>query len=135
VSARRQVGSGAPWEAAFGYSRAVRAGPHVYVTGTVGITPGGAAAGADAATQARRAFAIIGEALAALGATLDDVVRTRMYVVDIQRDGDAVGRVHGEVFGAIRPATTMVEVRALIRPDLLVEIEADACVAEAPAAG
>jgi enamine deaminase RidA (YjgF/YER057c/UK114 family) len=129
MSARRQVGSGAPWEAAFGYSRAVRVGPHVYVTGTVGILPDGAAAGSDAATQARRAFVIIGEALAALGAALDDVVQTRMYVVDIQRDGNAVGRVHGEVFGAIRPTTTMVEVRALIRPDLLVEIEAEAYVA------
>jgi enamine deaminase RidA (YjgF/YER057c/UK114 family) len=130
VSTRRQVGSGAPWEAAFGYSRAVRVGPHVFVTGTVGITPEGAAAGPDAATQARRAFAIIDEALAALGAARSDVVRTRMYVVDIQRDGDAVGRVHGEVFGAIRPATTMVEVPALVRPDLLVEIEADAYVTE-----
>jgi enamine deaminase RidA (YjgF/YER057c/UK114 family) len=130
VSTRRQVGSGAPWEAAFGYSRAVRVGPHVFVTGTVGITPDGGAAGPDAATQARRAFAIIDEALAALGAARSDVVRTRMYVVDIQRDGDAVGRVHGEVFGAIRPATTMVEVPALVRPDLLVEIEADAYVTE-----
>lgn len=132
AGARRHVGSGAPWEAVYGYSRAVRVGPHVHVTGTVGIGPDGTAAGPDAASQARRALTIIEAALGALGSTLADVVRTRMYVVDIGRDGDAVGQVHGEVFGAVRPATTMVEVRALIRPDLLVEIEAEAYVEDSP---
>jgi enamine deaminase RidA (YjgF/YER057c/UK114 family) len=129
VSARRKVGSGAPWEAAVGYSRAVRAGPHVWVAGTTGIGADGRAA-PGAYAQAKRALAIIEAALNDLGATLDDVVRTRLYVVDAARDAEAVGRAHGEAFSGIRPASTLVEVRALIRPDLLVEIEAEAYVAD-----
>ena len=125
---RRRVGSGAPWEAAVGYSRAVRVGPHVWVAGTTGIDPGGRPAAPDAHGQARRAFALIAEALAGLGAGVDDVVRTRMYVVDAARDAEAVGRAHAVVFGAVRPAATLVEVRALVRPDLLVEVEAEAYV-------
>lgn len=130
MSGRRQVGSGAPWEAAVGYSRAVRRGPHVWVAGTTGLGPDGTPAAADAYGQARRALVLIEEALGALGASLDDVVRTRLFVVDAARDAEAVGRAHGEAFGRIRPAATLVEVAALIRPDLLVEIEAEAYVGE-----
>ena len=127
MSARRQVGSGAPWEAAVGYSRAVRVGPHVWVAGTTGIDADGRAA-ADAYGQAKRALVLVEAALAELGASLRDVVRTRLYVVDAARDAEAVGRAHGEAFETIRPAATLVEVRALIRPDLLVEVEAEAYV-------
>ena len=128
MTERRQIGSKAPWEAAFGYSRAVRVGPHVWVSGTVGIGPDGEAVAPDAYHQAKQALAIVAEALAALGATRADVVRTRLYVVDAARDAEAVGRAHGEAFGDVRPATTLVEVRALIRPDLVVEVEAEAYV-------
>ena len=119
---RSRVGSGAPWEATVGYSRAVRVGNIVTVAGTT-------APGADAYDQAKAALAIIAESLRQLGATMHDVVRTRMFVCNMD-DSDAVGRAHGEAFGEIRPAATMVEVRKLIRPDLLVEIEADAIVDE-----
>ncbi|MDX1419401.1 MAG: RidA family protein [Rubricoccaceae bacterium] len=129
MSARQKVGSGAPWEAAVGYSRAVRQGPHVWVAGTTGVGPDGTPAAADAYGQARRAFEIVEEALTALGASLGDVVRTRLYVVDAARDAEAVGRAHGEVFGEVRPAATLLQVAALIRPDLVVEVEADAYVA------
>jgi len=128
VSARRQIGSRAPWEEAVGYSRAVRVGPHVWVSGTTGIGPDGQPVAPDAYGQAKQALAIIEAALGALGATLGDVVRTRLYVVDAARDAEAVGRAHGEAFGHVRPAATLVEVGALIRPDLLVEIEAEAYV-------
>ncbi len=127
---RRRIGSDAPWEATVGYSRAVRIGPHVYVAGTTGIDARGRAVAPDAYAQARRAFAIVEAALAELGATMEDVVRTRLYVVDIARDGEAVGRAHGEVFQTVRPAATMVEVRALINPALRVEVEVDAFVVE-----
>ncbi|HLT45793.1 MAG TPA: RidA family protein [Rubricoccaceae bacterium] len=128
MSARRQIGSRAPWEEAVGYSRAVRVGPHVWVSGTTGIGPDGQPVAPDAYGQAKQALAIIEAALGALGATLGDVVRTRLYVVDAARDAEAVGRAHGEAFGHVRPAATLVEVGALIRPDLLVEIEAEAYV-------
>lgn len=120
--------SGAPWESAYGYSRAVRVGDRVFVSGTTGVGPDGEPVGPDAYAQATRAFAIIEAALQEAGASLADVVCTRLYVVDIAADGDAVGRAHGEVFGVIRPAATMIEVCALIRPDLRVEIEAEAVV-------
>jgi enamine deaminase RidA (YjgF/YER057c/UK114 family) len=119
---RRSVSSGAPWEATVGYSRAVRVGNTISVAGTT-------APGVDAYAQAKAALAIIAKALEDLGASVSDVVRTRMFVVDMS-DSDAVGRAHGEVFGAIRPAATMVEVRRLISPELLVEIEVDAIVDE-----
>jgi enamine deaminase RidA (YjgF/YER057c/UK114 family) len=118
--ARRTVNTGAPWEALYGYSRAVRVGDTVSVAGTT-------APGADAYEQAKAALAIVGKALNELGATFSDVVRTRMFVVDMKH-ADLVGRAHGEVFGEIRPASTMVEVTRLIREDLFVEIEADAIV-------
>lgn len=120
---RTVVGSGSDYERAVGYSRAVRVGPMVAVAGTTG-------AGDDAATQARDALRRIAAALTEVGATLADVVRTRIYVTDISAWAD-VGAVHAEVFGDIRPVATMVEVSALIAPGLLVEIEADAYVATA----
>lgn len=123
MSARRQVVlSGSDFESVVGYSRAVRVGPHVWVAGTTGIGPAG-----DIAAQARDALRRIDVALQQAGASLADVVRTRIYVTDISRWRE-VGAVHKEVFGAIRPAATMVEVSGLIAPELLVEIEADAYV-------
>ncbi|OBG95685.1 hypothetical protein A5697_23650 [Mycobacterium sp. E3251] len=119
---RTLVSSGSEFEAAVGYSRAVRVGPHVSVAGTTGAGPAG-----DIAAQARDALHRIEIALRQAGAALTDVVRTRIYVTDISRWHE-VAAVHAQVFGAIRPAATMVEVSALIAPDLLVEIEADAYV-------
>lgn len=124
---RRSVTSGAEWEERYGYHRAVRVGNVAAVSGTT-------APGPDAYTQARAAFAVALEALAELGAGAADVVRTRMYVTDIARDAEAVGRAHREAFGAAPPAATMVEVRALVTPDLLVEVEVDAVVAPEGAA-
>ena len=118
---RRNVSSESEFETTVGYSRAVRTGPFVAVSGTT-------AAGETLADQAREALRRIETALTEAGASLSDVVRTRMYVTDISRWRE-VGAVHAEVFGGIRPAATMVEVSALISPELMVEIEADAYVA------
>ncbi|MGI4871686.1 MAG: RidA family protein [Janthinobacterium lividum] len=121
---RQLISSGAPWEAVVGYSRAVRVGQVVEVAGTT-AQDGDAISGHDEYTQAKRILEKIAAALHEAGATLEQVVRTRIFVTDITQ-WEAVGRAHGEVFGAIRPASTMVQVVALIDPRLLVEIEATA---------
>ena len=131
---RQLISSGAPWEATIGYSRAVRVGNVVEVAGTTAMRDGEAVGAGDAGAQAARILEIIAEALRAAGASLTDVVRTRIYLTDIARDWEAVGRAHGAVFGAIRPAATMVQVGGLIDPRLLVEIEATAIIG-APASG
>ncbi|WP_323099521.1 RidA family protein [Intrasporangium sp. YIM S08009] len=123
----RRVGSGTAWEASVGYSRAVRVGDHVHVAGTTAVRDGEVVGVGDAYEQARVALQIVGEALDACGASFADVVRTRLYVTDI-RHWEEIGRAHGEVFADVRPAATMVQVSALIDPDLLVEVEAEAVV-------
>lgn len=125
---RQTVSSGTVWEDEVGYSRAVRVGDRVEVSGTTATDDEGEIVGVgDPYTQARRAIENIGAALAEAGASLDDVVRTRTFVTDVDHY-DAVGRAHGEAFGEIRPATSMYEVSALVNPELLVEIEAAAVV-------
>ena len=120
-----RLGSDSPWEAVVGYSRIVVRGDTAWVSGTTAMVDGAVAHPGDAAAQTRQALQIIAESLQRAGFSINDVVRTRMFVTDISR-WEEIGRVHGEVFGTIRPATTMVQVAALIHPDLLVEIEADA---------
>jgi enamine deaminase RidA (YjgF/YER057c/UK114 family) len=122
VTERRRISSGSPWEKPYGYSRAIVDGDRCWVAGTT--DPGDDHPG-DAAGQARAALAIIERALGEAGFVLADVVRTRMFVTDVVH-ADPVARVHGEVFGDIRPASTLVVVSALIEPAMLVEIEADA---------
>lgn len=120
-----RLGSDSPWEAVVGYSRVVVRGDTAWVSGTTSTVDGVVAHPGDAAAQTRQCLATIEQSLERAGFTLNDVVRTRMFVTDISR-WEEVGRVHGEVFGDIRPATSMVQVAALIDPAHLVEIEADA---------
>jgi len=126
VSPRRSVSSGSPYEPKIGFSRAVRVGERVIVSGTAPVWPDGSC-DPDPAVQARRCFEIILASLTEAGAAASDVVRTRMYVVDAA-DADAVGTVHGEVFGDVRPASTMVVVAALLDPRWKVEVEAEAII-------
>ncbi len=131
MTTRQRVSSANPWEAVVGYSRAVRVGQHVWVAGTTAAAPDGGApvGGDDAHAQTVEALRRVLAALAQVGASPADVVRTRMYVTDIDRWAD-VGRAHGEVFGEVGPASTMVEVSRLIQPGLLVEVEAEAWVGD-----
>ncbi|WP_106212452.1 RidA family protein [Kineococcus rhizosphaerae] len=127
MSNRQLISSGGPWEPVVGYSRAVRLGDHVSVAGTTAATADGPEGGDDVGAQTRACLVRIRAALLEAGATLEDVVRTRIFVTDISR-WEEVGRVHGEFLGHVRPACTMVEVSRLIEPGLLVEIEADAII-------
>ena len=124
---RQLVSTGGPWEGKIGYSRAVRVGDHISVSGSTAMTPTGLVGKGDPYAQTIQTLKTIESALQQAGASLANVVRTRIYMVNIDQ-WQEVGRAHGEVFGAIRPATTMVEVKRLIDPEMLVEIEADAVI-------
>ena len=125
MSEIERFGSDNPWEATVGYCRAVRAGDHVHVAGTTATVDGVVVGIGDAAEQTRVALELVADALSRAGATITDVVRTRMFVVNID-DWELIGRVHGDFFGNVRPVATMVEVSRLIDPNHLVEIEVDA---------
>ncbi len=128
---RKTVSSGTEWESKVGYSRAVRTGDEVHVSGTTATDEDGDLVGeGDAYEQTAQALSNVEDALSEAGASVEDVVRTRLYVTDVERDWEEVGEAHAEVFGDVRPATSMVEVSRLIDPEMLVEIEAVARVAD-----
>lgn len=129
MSNRNNISSGSDWESKIGYSRAVRIGQQVSVSGTTASGPDGPVGGDSLSEQTREAVSRVVAALAEAGAKPEDVIRTRIYLTDMSRWEEA-GLAHGEVFGDIRPATTILEVSALIDPALLVEIEADALIVE-----
>ena len=126
---RRSTKGCSPYEAAYGFARAVRSGNRIIVAGTAPVEPDGSSTPGDAAAQARRCFTIILAAIGELGGSAADVVRTRMYITD-PTDADAVGAVHGEAFRDVRPASTMVVVSALLRPEWRIEIEAEALIGD-----
>ena len=124
-----RTASASPYEAAYGFSRAVRVGNRIHVAGTAPVESDGSSTPGDAAAQARRCFAIILAAIEELGGSAGDVVRTRMFITD-PADADDIGAVHGEIFRDVRPASTMVVVAALLRPEWRIEIEAEALIGD-----
>ena len=127
---RQNISSGAPWEDKVGYSRAVRIGNTIEISGTVALKEGVLVGENNAYLQTQRILEIIEETLSSAGSNLEDVIRTRIFTVNIDRDWQAIGQAHGEVFGQIKPATSMVEVNKLIAPEYLLEIEATAVIAD-----
>lgn len=125
MSGRERASSGSPFEASIGFSRAVRVGNRILVSGTAPVEDDGSSTDGDAEAQAERCLALIVRAIEQLGGSAEDVVRTRQYLVDAA-DADAVGRAHGRWFGDVRPASTMIVVAGLLRPEWRVEIEAEA---------